>query len=150
MRPIPARSWPFSVTWADSRYQNGILAEILLTAAILLSACTSGRVLLAAPDPATLAAVQTAAPHPCNTTTAAALDAYRIPPAQIRAIYYDTRRTGNERTIIQSYDAWISLTDQRTDLVVRHSPDCGLLNVHTRGGVGMDGIPAYHYSCEAT
>lgn len=105
------------------------------TLAALAAGCATPD--LAPPQPATVAAVRALVPHPCNGTTAAALDALGVAPDAIREIYYDRRVTGGEHAILQGYDAWIGLDDRPGELVVRHTPSCRLITSYTRGGLRL-------------
>lgn len=90
---------------------------------------------LAEPRPATLAAVRGLAPHPCNETTAAALDGLGVPSDDLRSVYYDRRVTGTCTGVLQGYDAWIGLKRGPGELVVRHQPTCRFMTSYTRGGL---------------
>ena len=105
--------------------------------AVVLAACTVETPPLAPPVPATLAAVRSLAPHPCDATTASALDALGIPSAAVRSVYYDRRVTGGDRAHLQGYDAWVRLAGQAGDLVVRHDGGCRFIASHTRGAVRL-------------
>ena len=109
-----------------------------LLAAALLAGCSG----MASPDlepalPATVAAVRGLAPHPCNATTASALDALGVRPDELREVYYDRRVTGGENGLLQGYDVWIGLRDRPGELVVRHTPTCGFMTSYVRGGLRL-------------
>lgn len=106
-------------------------------AALAVAGCATLAPDLAPPRPETVAAVRALVPHPCNGTTASALDGLGVAPEALRAIYYDRRVTGQERGILQGYDAWIGLRDRPGDLVVRHTPSCGFMTSYTRGGLRL-------------
>jgi hypothetical protein len=125
---------PTRGTTTSGRRRGGRSACLALATA----ACGDPLPPLAPPGPATLAAVRGLAPHPCNATTASVLDARGVGPGTVERIYYDRRVTGNERGILQGYDAWIGLRGRPGDLVVRHDPSCGLIASYTRGGDGAD------------
>lgn len=105
-------------------------------AMLLLAGCaTLNSPDLAEPRPATLAAVRDLVVHPCNETTAAALDGLGVPPDDLRSIYYDRRVTGSGTGILQGYDAWIGLRRGPGELVIRHQPTCSFMTSYTRGGL---------------
>lgn len=119
---------------ATRRAVPRLLASAAL-AALAAAGCATPD--LAPPEPATVAAVRALVPHPCNQTTAAALDALGVAPDALREIYYDRRVTGQERGILQGYDAWIGLDDRPGELVVRHTPSCRFMTSYTRGGLRL-------------
>jgi hypothetical protein len=104
---------------------------------MVLVACTVATPPLAPPAPATLAAVRNLTPHPCDATTASVLDALGVPPAAVRSIYYDRRVSGSERAYLQGYDAWVRLTDQTGDLVIRHDKGCRFIASLTHGAMRL-------------
>lgn len=103
------------------------------TSALLAAGCAGQPLTLAAPRPATVAAVETLAPHPCNATTAAALDALGVDPAQVTRIIYDRRTSGGEHSHLLGFDAYITRAGA-PGLVVRLEPDCRLASWFQRGG----------------
>ncbi len=105
--------------------------------AVVLAACTVETPPLAPPAPATLAAIRNLAPHPCDVTTASVLDALGAPPTTVRSIYYDRRVSGSERAYLQGYDAWVRLTDQTGELVIRHDKRCRFIASLTNGTVRL-------------
>lgn len=106
-------------------------------AALAIAGCAALSPDLAPPRPETVAAVRALVPHPCNGTTASALDGLGIAPNALREVYYDRRVTGQERGILQGYDAWIGLRDRPGELVVRHTPSCRFMTSYTRGGLRL-------------
>lgn len=100
----------------------------------LLAGCTVVRPSLGEPSPATLAAVRAVAPHPCNRTTAAALDALGLAGTPIRSLLYDRRVSGTEHTYLQGYDAWIDLEGRPGNLVLQLNPYCRLDSALGRAG----------------
>jgi hypothetical protein len=114
------------------------VAALPLVAVLAVAGCATMRPELSPPAPATLAAVRALIPHPCNATTAAALDALGVAPGDLRSIYYDRRVTGTESASLQGYDAWIGLGRGPGELVVRHNSSCAFMTSYARGGLRLE------------
>jgi hypothetical protein len=100
---------------------------------MLLAACTMAPPQpLDPPTPAMLTAARNLAPHPCNGTTAAVLAKLGLPPDRIRSITYDRRTSGN-KSYLQGYDAWVQVSDQSGDLVIRQSRSCRFIASYRQG-----------------
>lgn len=123
-----------------ARRQTSPAAAALLLLAAAAGCTPLARPELAEPRPETLAAVRGLVAHPCNRTTAAALDGFGVPPDDLRSIYYDERVTGSGRGTLQGYDAWVGLRRGPGELVIRHQPTCAFMTSYTQGGlrVGPD------------
>jgi hypothetical protein len=106
------------------RARIALLPAVTTAAVLLLAACGGPALTLAAPRPETLAAVADRAPHPCNATTAAALDAIGVTPADVTRIVYDRRTSGSDREHTLGFDAYVRTAGG--GLVIRHEPDCRL------------------------
>ena len=122
------------MTARGTSHRTALLAA---TAALALAGCATMRPELSPPTPATLAAVRGLVAHPCNGTTAAALDALGVPPDDLRSLYYDRRVTGTEGASLQGYDAWIGLRRGPGELVVRHDASCRFMTSYTRGDLRL-------------
>lgn len=100
-----------------------------LALSLLMAACSSVPGKVEQPTSVTLAAVQKLAPHKCSASTAAVLDELGVPADQIQSITYDRRTTGT-RSNLQGYDAWVRVSDQPGDMVLRQNRSCELFASH--------------------
>lgn len=86
-----------------------------------------------------LQALSAGTSHPCNDTTASVLDALGFQPGQIQSIRYDrqeaTDHEGN--SMLQGYDAWVTINGEKGYMVVSLRPDCQLATYYTRGDVRL-------------
>lgn len=113
-------------------------AVAALVAASLAGCALGGPPLrLEPPTPAMLARVAALAPHPCDATTASALDAIGVAPADVAQLVIVARTGGSEHTILQGYDSWVTLAGRPGGLVVRQNPNCSFADWYTRGGLTL-------------
>jgi hypothetical protein len=82
-----------------------------------------------------VAAVERQVPHPCNATTARALEALGVGPESVAAVQYSRRTSGSENAHLLGYDAWITLEGAQS-VVVRLEPSCAFATAYRRGGSG--------------
>ena len=114
-----------------------IFAPAML-AIVLLSGCAGVPPRLEAPSQATTSTLTRYNAHACTPTVASALDAYRVPSASIRDLFYTQRLSGQGRFI--GYTAWMHLTDQPGSLVMDVDRSCQFEQAYTRQGANLPGI----------
>ena len=110
----------------------------LLAVVFAVSACAGQPPRLEAPSQVTGSTLNRINSHPCTATVASALDAYRVPPASIRDLFYTQRLSSESRLL--GYTAWMHLTDQPGSLVVDVDRSCQFEQVYTRGGASLPGV----------
>lgn len=109
-----------------------------LLAAVLVSACAGPPPRLEAPSQVTVSTLDRVNSHPCTATVASALDAYHVPSASIRDLFYTQRLSGQGPLI--GYTAWMHLTDQPGSLVMDVDRSCRFEQAYTRQGANLPGI----------
>jgi hypothetical protein len=107
---------------------------------ILLSACVGTPPNLTNPRSETLSSLERLNRHPCSATVASALDAYNVPPASIRDLFYTQRISTGDDGRLLGYTAWMHLTDQPGSLVIDVDRSCGFEQAYTRGGAELPGV----------
>lgn len=115
-------------------------------APVALAACVAGSLsaLAASLPPASpemLEAVRRAAPHGCNATTAAALEAAGIAPASVRGVVYYNNSVSADVGRSAGLDAYVKLSDQPGSLVVQHRGGCDFGGIYASGGARLPRKP---------
>lgn len=111
---------------------------LLLLALLLPAGC--GTVIAppprAAPDPATLAALERFGRHPCARSVAEVLTGLGVPGTSVTGVTYDERRYLN-RERPWGYDVWVQRMGQPGALVVSVDDICVPQQVYARGGATL-------------
>lgn len=92
----------------------------------------------AAPDPATLAALERYGRHPCAHSVAEVLAGLRVPASSVTGVVYDERRHLN-RERPWGYDIWVERAGEPGALVVSVDAICVPQQAYARGGATLPG-----------
>lgn len=114
-------------------------ALALAGALVALSACAADRIApppRPAPLPATLAAVERLAPHPCDREIAGVLTGVGITGDSISAITVEERRELDGDRLL-GYEAWVWRTGQPGSVVVSLDDICVPYQVYAREGARL-------------